>query len=68
MERGFKNIISPFAEMVENREWQSLEKHKESMCLFGKGILCKYGRKRRKKSVCQRTVDIFQQRRNQQIV
>ena len=38
------------------------------MCLFGKGILCEYGRKRRKKSVCQRTVDRFQQRRNQQIV
>ena len=38
------------------------------ICLFYKGILCKYGRKRRKKSVCQRTVDRFQQRRDQPIV
>ena len=31
-ERGFKNIISPFIEMVEKREWQSLAEHKESGC------------------------------------
>ena len=31
-ERGFKNIISPFVEMVEKREWQSLAEHKESGC------------------------------------
>ena len=30
--RGFKNIISPFADMVEKREWQSLAKHKEPRC------------------------------------
>ena len=30
--RGFKNIISPFAEMVEKREWQSLAEHKEPRC------------------------------------
>ena len=31
-ERGFKNVISPFAEMVEKREWQSLVEHKEPGC------------------------------------
>ena len=31
-ERGFKNIISPFAEMVEKRKWQSLVEHKEPGC------------------------------------
>ena len=31
-EREFKNIISPFSEMVEKREWQSLAKHKEPRC------------------------------------
>ena len=31
-ERGFKNIISPFVEMVEKREWQSLAEHKERGC------------------------------------
>ena len=30
--RGFKNIISIFAEMVKKREWQSLAKHKEPGC------------------------------------
>ena len=33
-ERGFKNIISPFAEMVEKREWQSLAEHKEPGCVL----------------------------------
>ena len=28
-ERGFKNVISPFAEMLEKRGWQSLGEHKE---------------------------------------
>ena len=32
VERGFKNIISPFAEMVGKREWQPLAKHKEPGC------------------------------------
>ena len=31
-ERRFKNIISPFAKMVEKREWQSLAEHKEPGC------------------------------------
>ena len=31
-ERGFKNIISPFSEMVEKRESQSLAEHKEPRC------------------------------------
>ena len=31
-ERGFKNIISPFSEMVEKKEWQSLVEHKEPGC------------------------------------
>ena len=31
-ERGFKNIISPFAEMAEKTEWQSLAEHKEPGC------------------------------------
>ena len=31
-ERGFKNIISPFAEVLERREWQLLAEHKESGC------------------------------------
>ena len=31
-ERGFKNIISPFAEVLERSEWQLLAKHKESGC------------------------------------
>ena len=30
--KGFKNIISPFTEMVEKREWQSLAEHKEPGC------------------------------------
>ena len=28
-ERGFKKLISPFADMPENRGWQSLGEHKE---------------------------------------
>ena len=32
VERGFKNIISLFVEMVEKREWQSLAEHKEPGC------------------------------------
>ena len=31
-ERGLKNIISPFAEVLERREWQLLDEHKESSC------------------------------------
>ena len=31
-ERGLKNIISPFAEVLERREWQLLDEHKESGC------------------------------------
>ena len=31
-ERGFKNIISPFAEVLERREWQLLAEHKDSGC------------------------------------
>ena len=31
-ERGFKNIISSFGEIMEKREWQSLEEHKEPRC------------------------------------
>ena len=31
-ERGFKNIISPFAEVLEMREWHFLVEHKESGC------------------------------------
>ena len=29
VERGFKKVISPFAEMLEKRGWQSLGEHKE---------------------------------------
>ena len=32
-ERGFKNIISHFAEVLERREWQLLAEHKESGCV-----------------------------------
>ena len=28
-ERGFKKVISPFAEMLEKRGWQSLGEHRE---------------------------------------
>ena len=31
-ERGFKNQISPFYEMLEKRGWKSLGKHKEPGC------------------------------------
>ena len=31
-EKGFKNIISPFAEVLERREWLLLAEHKESGC------------------------------------
>ena len=31
-ERGFKNIISPFGEVLEMREWQLLAEHKEPGC------------------------------------
>ena len=31
-ERGFKNIVSSFAEVLERREWQLLVEHKESGC------------------------------------
>ena len=31
-ERGLKNVISPFAEVLERREWQLLAEHKESSC------------------------------------
>ena len=33
-ERGFKNIISPFAEVLEMREWQLLVEHKEPGCAY----------------------------------
>ena len=29
VERGFKQVISPFAKMLEKKEWQSLGEHKE---------------------------------------
>ena len=32
VERGLKNIISPFAEVLESREWQLLAEHKEHGC------------------------------------
>ena len=32
VERGFKNIISPFAKVLERREWQLLAEHKVSGC------------------------------------
>ena len=31
-ERGFKNLVSPFVEMLEKREWKALSKHKEHGC------------------------------------
>ena len=31
-ERGFKNLISHFVEMLEKREWQALGEHKEPGC------------------------------------
>ena len=31
-ERAFTNIISPFAEVLERKEWQLLAEHKESSC------------------------------------
>ena len=31
-ERGFKNIISPFGEVMEMREWQMLAEHMEPGC------------------------------------
>ena len=31
-ERGLKNVISPFSEVLERREWQLLAEHKESSC------------------------------------
>ena len=31
-ERGFKNVISHFAEVLEKREWQSLGEHREPSC------------------------------------
>ena len=31
-ERGFKNIIYPFVEVLEMREWKLLAEHKESGC------------------------------------
>ena len=31
-ERGLKNIISPFDEVLERREWKLLAEHKESSC------------------------------------
>ena len=32
VERGFRKLISPFAEMLEKRGWQSLGEHKEPGC------------------------------------
>ena len=32
IERGFRKLISPFAEMLEKRGWQSLDEHKEPGC------------------------------------
>ena len=32
VERGFKNLVSPFSKMLEKRGWQSLGKHKEPSC------------------------------------
>ena len=31
-ERGFKNLVSPFVEMFEKREWKELGEHKEPGC------------------------------------
>ena len=33
-ERGFKKVITPFAEMQENRGWQSLGEHRELGCAY----------------------------------
>ena len=38
------------------------------LCILGKRILCKYGGKGRKKSICQRPMSRFQQRKDKQIV
>ena len=32
VERGFKRLISPFSEMLEKREWESLGEHKALGC------------------------------------
>ena len=32
VERGFRKLISYFAEMLEKRGWQSLGEHKEPSC------------------------------------
>ena len=32
IERGFKKVITPFAEMLEKRGWQSLGEHREPGC------------------------------------
>ena len=32
VERGFKNLISHFSEVLENRGWQSLGENKEPSC------------------------------------
>ena len=47
--RGFKRLISPFAEMLEKRGWQSLGEHKEPGCaaLVKEFLLIRWRKKER---------------------
>ena len=61
VERGFKKLISPFAEMLEKRGWKSLGKHKEHGCAaLVKEFFYEHGGRGRKKGICQRTMDRLQ--------
>ena len=62
VERGFNKLISPFIEMLEKRGWQVLGEHKApDFVALVKGFYDNGG-SRREEGVCQRKVDIFQQR------
>ena len=69
LKKGFKNIISPFAEVMEMREWQLLDEHKESGCAsLVKEFYANMVEKEEKKSICQRPMGRVQQRKDKQIV
>ena len=55
-ERRFRNPITPFKEMIEQRGWEALRTSKFRLRSSGEGILFKSGRPERQHCVRQRSV------------
>ena len=67
VERGFRKLISLFAEMLE-RMAITRRAQRTRLCCVGERIFCEHGGRGRKESVCQRTMDRLQQREDKYIV